>query len=78
MIGLGRQPYVTEYGQSRWPLLDARFVGNTSSYRAVHVFLDSRAGGSLTTVVSNSGQGTHPGARPERSEARELRDGAAP
>ena len=34
MIGWGQQPYFTEYDEAGHPLLDGRFVGNTSSYRA--------------------------------------------
>jgi len=33
-VGWGQQPYFTEYGQRGRVLLDGRFVGDTSSYRA--------------------------------------------
>lgn len=58
LIGWGQQPYFTEYDLSGQPILDARFVANTSSYRA-YTFPWAAAPADPPTIVAvNSSQGT--------------------
>jgi hypothetical protein len=58
VIGWGQQPYVTEYGRRGRPLLDARFVGDTSSYRAFRFPWTAVPAAPPVVVASNSTQGT--------------------
>ncbi len=58
VIGWGQQPYVTEYGQNGRPLLDARFVGDTSSYRAYRFPWTGAPAAPPDIVASNSTRGT--------------------
>ena len=58
VIGWGQQPYVTEYGPRGRPLLDVRFVGDTSSYRAYSFPWTAAPATPPTIVASNSTQGT--------------------
>ncbi len=58
VIGWGQQPFVTEYGPSGRPILDARFVGNTSSYRAYRFPWTAAPAIPPAIVASNSTQGT--------------------
>jgi hypothetical protein len=58
VIGWGQQPYLTEYGRRGRPLLDARFVGDTSSYRAYRFLWTGAPAVPPAIVASNSTQGT--------------------
>jgi hypothetical protein len=58
MIGWGQQPYFTEYDPSGRPILDARFVGNTSSYRVYRFPWTAAPAVPPAVVASNSAQGT--------------------
>lgn len=58
VIGWGQQPYLTEYGPRGGQVLDARFVGNTSSYRAYGFAWTATPAMPPAVVASNSAQGT--------------------
>jgi len=58
VIGWGQQPYVTEYGPGGRPILDVRFVGDTSSYRAYGFPWTGAPSTPPAIVASNSAQGT--------------------
>ena len=58
VVGWGQQPYLTEYGPTGRPILDARFVGNTSSYRAYRFPWTAAPATPPAIVASNSTQGT--------------------
>jgi Arylsulfotransferase (ASST) len=58
VIGWGQQPYFTEYDPEGGPVLDARFVGNTSSYRAYMFPWTATPAAPPAIVASNSAQGT--------------------
>jgi hypothetical protein len=58
MIGWGQQPYFTEYGRKGRPLLDARFVSSTSSYRAYRFPWTGAPAAPPDIVASDSTQGT--------------------
>lgn len=58
VIGWGQQPYFTEYDPQGGPVLDARFVGNTSSYRAYMFPWTATPATPPAIVASNSAQGT--------------------
>jgi Arylsulfotransferase (ASST) len=58
MIGWGQQPYFTEYDSNERPIFDARFVSNTSSYRAYMFPWTSTPADPPAIAASNSAQGT--------------------
>jgi len=58
LIGWGQQPYFTEYDPSGRPILDARFVANTSSYRAYTFPWAATPADPPTIVAANSAGGT--------------------
>jgi Arylsulfotransferase (ASST) len=58
MIGWGQQPYFTEYDTSGQPILDARFVGDTSSYRAYLFPWTATPPAPPAIAASNTAQGT--------------------
>jgi hypothetical protein len=58
LIGWGQQPYFTEYDPEGQSILDARFVGNTSSYRAYMFPWTATPAAPPAIVASNSAQGT--------------------
>jgi Arylsulfotransferase (ASST) len=58
VIGWGQQPYITEYDASGRPILDARFVGYTSSYRAYRFPWTAMPAARPAIVASYSPHGT--------------------
>jgi Arylsulfotransferase (ASST) len=58
MVGWGQQPYFTEYDPDGHTVLDARFVGDTSSYRAYMFPWTATPAAPPDIVASNSAQGT--------------------
>lgn len=58
LIGWGQQPYFTEYDPTGQPVLDARFVSNTSSYRAYRFPWTATPAAPPAVTASNSPQGT--------------------
>jgi len=58
VIGWGQQPYVSVYDRTGRPLLDARFVGDTSSYRAYSFPWVAAPAAPPAIVASNTPQGT--------------------
>lgn len=58
LIGWGQQPYLTEYGPKGRPILDARFVGDTSSYRAYRFPWTGVPAAPPAIVASKTTQGT--------------------
>ena len=58
VIGWGQQPYFTEYDPNGRPVLDARFVGNTSSYRAYRFPWTGTPAAPPAIVASDTPQGT--------------------
>jgi hypothetical protein len=58
LIGWGQQPYFTEYDPSGRPILDARFVANTSSYRAYTFPWAASPADPPTVVATNSANRT--------------------
>jgi Arylsulfotransferase (ASST) len=58
VIGWGQQPYVTQFGRRGRLLLDARFVGDTSSYRAYRFRWTGAPSAPPDIVASTSTQGT--------------------
>ena len=58
VIGWGQQPYVSVFDPKGRPLLDARFVSNTSSYRAYSFPWAATPAAPPAIVASNATQGT--------------------
>jgi hypothetical protein len=58
LIGWGQEPYLTEYGPTGRPILDARFVSDTSSYRAYMFPWTAAPAVPPTIVASHSAQST--------------------
>jgi Arylsulfotransferase (ASST) len=58
VIGWGQQPYFTEYDPSGQAILDARFVSDTSSYRAYGFPWTATPAAPPAIVASNSAQAT--------------------
>ncbi len=58
VIGWGQQPYFTEYDPAGRPILDARFVSNTSSYRAYMFPWTAAPADPPAITASDSAQGT--------------------
>jgi hypothetical protein len=58
VIGWGQQPYVSVFDRRGRPLFDARFVADTSSYRAYSFPWAAAPAAPPTIVASNTTQGT--------------------
>jgi hypothetical protein len=58
VVGWGQQPYFTDYGRGGRPILDARFVGDTSSYRAYRFPWTGAPAAPPAIVATNSTQAT--------------------
>lgn len=58
VVGWGQQPYFTDYGRGGRPVLDARFVGDTSSYRAYRFPWTGAPAAPPAIVATNSTQAT--------------------